>query len=62
MVVLPTGQHRRQAAQKIYQNLIGVGFPADIVVVTEEDIEKYKDFNGMIIRPVLEEGKMLYAA
>lgn len=62
LVVVPSGLHRRQTAQKIYRNLIGLGFAVDIVVVTEDDIALYKDHLGMIIKPALEEGKVLYAA
>ena len=62
LVVVPSGTHRRKTAQKIYRSLIGVGFAADIVVVTESDIVEFKNHEGMIIRPALEEGKVLYAA
>ncbi|MBI4680829.1 MAG: nucleotidyltransferase domain-containing protein [Nitrospirae bacterium] len=62
LVVVPSGLHRRKTAQKIYRNLIGAGFAVDIIVVTEDDIDRYKDDEGMIIRPALEEGKVLYAA
>ena len=62
LVVVPSGTHRRKTAQKIYRSFIGLGFAVDIVVVTESDIEEFKDHDGMIIRPVLEEGKILYAA
>jgi len=54
--------HRRNTAQKIYRNLVGLGFAADIVVVTEDDVERFKDNSGMIIQPALKEGKLLYAA
>lgn len=62
LVVIPSGMHRRKTAQKIYRNLIGVGFAVDIVVVTEDDIEQFRDHNYMIIKLALEEGKELYAA
>jgi predicted nucleotidyltransferase len=62
LVVMPSGIHRRKTAQSIYRNLIGVGFATDIIVVTEEDIEQYKDNIGFVIKPALEEGKVLYAA
>lgn len=62
LVIAPTGTHRRRTAQKIYRNMIGVGFAADIVVVTEEDIEQYRDHPGMVIHQALEEGEVLYAA
>jgi len=62
LVVVPPGVHRRKTAQSIYRNLIGVGFAADIVVVTERDIELYHDNIGMVIKPAIEEGKILYAS
>ncbi len=43
-------------------NMIGVGGYAADIVVTEDDIERYKDRNGMVIQPALEEGRVLYAA
>ncbi len=62
LIIVPSGTHRRNTAQRIYRNMIGVGFAVDIVVVTEDDIEQFKNNIGMIIRPALEEGKILYAA
>ncbi len=62
LVVVPSGMHRRKTAQKIYRNLIGVGFAADIIVVTEDDVERLKDNTSLIIQPALEEGRVLYAA
>lgn len=62
LVIVPSGMHRRRTAQKIYRNLIGIGFASDIIVITEDDLERYKDNIGMVIRPALEEGRILYAA
>ena len=62
LIVVPSGTHRRKTAQKIYRNLIGVGFASDIIVVTEDDLKNYKDHPGMVIHSALAEGKVLYAA
>jgi predicted nucleotidyltransferase len=62
LVVVPSGRHRRKSAQKIYRNLIGVGFAVDIVVVTEDDVEQFKDNVAMVIRTALQEGTVLYVA
>jgi len=62
LVIVSAGMHRRRTAQEIYRNLIGVGFASDIIVITEDDIEQFKDNIGMVIRPALEEGRVLYAA
>ena len=61
LVVMPSGVHRRNTARSIYRKLIGVGFAVDIVVVTEQDIERYKDNISMVIKPALEKGRLLYA-
>ncbi len=61
LVVMPSGAHRRDTARSIYRKLIGVGFAVDVVVVTERDIERYKDTPGMVIKPALEQGRLLYA-
>jgi len=60
LLVIKAGVHRRQLAQAIYRNLIGVGFPVDIVVVTPEDIERYKNSVGLIVESALREGKVVY--
>jgi len=62
LVVVDQPVHRRRLAQTIYRNLVGVGFAADIVVVTTQDLERYKEHPYLVIRPALEEGKVIYAA
>lgn len=61
LVVVPPGIHRRNTARSIYRNLIGVGFAVDVVVVNEQDIERYKDNSGMVVKLALEQGRLLYA-
>ncbi len=60
LVIVRGPIHRRKLAQKIYRNLHGVGAPVDIVVVTEEDIAKYGNTPGLIYKPALMEGQVLY--
>lgn len=60
LVIVRGPVHRRQIEQSIYANLRGVHFPVDVIVATEEDIEKYGDRVGTIYRPALREGKVLY--
>jgi predicted nucleotidyltransferase len=62
LVVVPNGTHRRKTAQSIYRNMLGLDFAADIVVVTEEDVEKYHDAEGWVIREALAEGRLVYGA
>jgi len=62
LVVMPPGIHRRRTAQLLYQNIIGLGVPFDIVVATQEDLEKHKSKIGLIYRTILKEGREIYAA
>ncbi len=62
LVVVESPVHRRRLAQSIYCNLVGVGFAVDVVVVTSEDVRHYKEHPGMVIRPALAEGKVVYAS
>lgn len=61
-LVIKSCKNRRKTARKIRRRLIGIGIPKDIIVATPEDIECYKDTIGLIYRPALKEGKVLYAA
>jgi predicted nucleotidyltransferase len=61
LLVVKSGVHRRRLAQAIYMRLFGVGQAVDVVVVTPEDIERYKDSFALVIQPALREGKVLYA-
>jgi predicted nucleotidyltransferase len=61
LLVVKAGAHRRRLAQAIYRNLFGVGQAVDVVVVTPEDIERYKDSFAVVIEPAWREGKVVYA-
>ena len=60
LLVIKSRVHRRHLAQRIYRNLIGVGQAVDIVVATPEDLDRYGDSIGLVYRPALREGKILY--
>ena len=62
ILVVTACDHRRKAARKIRRQLFGISVPIDIIVAKPEDIERYKDSIGLIYRPALREGKVLYAA
>jgi predicted nucleotidyltransferase len=62
LLVVKSGVHRRRLAQTIYMNLIGVGQAVDVIVVTPEDIERYRNAIGLVIEPALKEGKTVYVA
>ncbi|MGH8546769.1 MAG: nucleotidyltransferase domain-containing protein [Gammaproteobacteria bacterium] len=62
LLVIKSCRNRRETARRIRRRLLGIGVPKDIIVATPEDIERYKDTIGLIYRPALREGKVLYAA
>ena len=60
LLVVRDGVHRRAMAGRIYRRLVGVGTPVDVVVVTPEDLERYRDSHALIVKPVLREGSVVY--
>lgn len=62
LVVVPEGTHRRHMAQTIYRSLLGIETPVDVVVVTEQDVERHAHTQGLVIAHALAEGRLLYAA
>lgn len=62
LVVLPTVTSRRSAAGAMYASLEGIPAGTDIHVVSADDVERYHDSVGTIVRPALAEGTLLYAS
>ena len=48
LVVMNAPVHRRRMAQKINRSMYGLGISVDIIVVTEEDLQKYGQRVGTI--------------
>lgn len=46
----------------IYMNLHGVGQAVDVILVTPEQVECYRNTHCLIIAPALREGKEIYHA
>ena len=63
LLVIRSGKfHRGRMTEEIYINLYGVGQAVDVVVVTPEDVARYRDSFAVVIYPALREGKVVYAA
>ncbi len=60
LVVMPVQGSRRQKRVAIRTALSGMGLAKDVIVVTPEEAERYRDLAGTIVRPALREGKVLY--
>ncbi len=62
LVIKPGDFHRGRLTEEIYMNLFGVGVAVDVVVVTPEDVERYRDSFALVIYPAVREGKVVYAS
>jgi len=63
LLVIKAGvAHRGRLTEAIYMNLIGVGQAVDVIVVTPEDVERYRNIFGLVIEPALKEGRIIYAS
>lgn len=63
LLIIKRGQfHRGYLTGDLYMTLVGVPRAVDLVVVTPEDVERYRDSHGLVIKPALDEGRVIYAA
>ncbi len=60
LVVLPQVANKRQAAVNIGNELSDLPVSKDIVVTTPEEIAQRGDVIGLVLRPALREGKVIY--
>lgn len=60
LVIVEPGPHRRKLAGDAHMSLWGIRQAVDIVVVTTEDVERYKDSPSVVIYPALREGRVVY--
>ena len=61
LVVMPLGGSRRRAATAIDMALWGVDMPADVIVISPEELEEAQKTKAGVLGPALSEGKVLYA-
>ena len=60
LIIMRYSGSRRRQATEIDLALWGIDLPADIMVFSPEEIEKYRALVGTIIYPALREGKVVY--
>ncbi len=53
---------RSRLVGDIYRNLHGVGQAVDVVVVTSEEVERYRHTHCLVVKPALREGREVYQA
>ena len=62
LVVTPDMSDRREMLNRIYDRLYGVAIAVDVILVTPEEVERYRDTHCLVIKPALREGREVYRA
>lgn len=62
LVVLSKVEHKRKVTIEVLRVLNGLPISKDVVVTTPQEIKEYGKRVGNILRPALEEGKVIYEA
>ncbi len=60
LVVIPNGIKKRKTSQEIYKKLVDVGFASDIIVITQDEYNEFKDDSNYIIKAAVSEGELVY--
>ena len=63
LLVIKRGRfHRGRLTEAVYTGLHGAGAAVDVILVTPEEIDRYRDAHCLVIAPALRDGKVVYAA
>lgn len=60
LLIVKAGADALDVMGDIYLGLRGVGAAVDALVVTPDDVQRYKDSYGMVIREAVREGTLVY--
>jgi predicted nucleotidyltransferase len=60
LVVMKVRGSRRRKASEIDLALAGIGIPKDVILVTPDEFQRYRDIVGTVVYPAIREGKVLY--
>jgi len=61
LLVIKAGRYEyHRVISDIYKSVAGAGIPVEIVLITPEQAERYKDSFCLVIHPALKEGKVIY--
>ena len=60
LLVVKDGENAWTVMSRIYESLYGVDAAVDAVVVSPEEVERYKDTHALVIKPALQEGRVVY--
>jgi predicted nucleotidyltransferase len=62
LLIVKEGGDAKNLRARIYENLYGVRVAVDAILVSPADLERYKDSHALVIKPALQEGRVVYKA
>ena len=62
LLIIKDGADALDLMARIYRRLRGVGAAVDAIVVSPDDVERYKDSHTLIIKPAVQDGVVVYEA
>ena len=60
LLIIKDGEDALTLMSRIYGEMQGVGAAVDALVVSSEDVDRYKDSHSLIIKPALRDGVDVY--
>ena len=63
LLVIKSGDYEHfELTGEMYMKVAGVGHPVDMILVTPEHVDRYKDKPWLIIYPAMKEGREVYVS
>ena len=62
LLVVKECENTCELTGQIYQKLSGVGAAVDVIIVSPQSVERYKDSHALVIKPAIREGTVVYEA
>ena len=62
LVIMPLNGSRREMATSIDMSLVGVNLPADVIVMSPDDVKRNRRQVGKVVHSAMREGKVVYAS
>ena len=60
VLIIKDGADPLELMARVYSRLHGVGAAVDAIVVSSEEVERFKDSHALVIKPALQEGEVVY--
>ena len=60
LLIIKDGGDPLDFMAQIYSRLFGVGTAVDAIVVSPEDVERFRDSHALVIKPALRHGTVVY--